>query len=245
MVKLYGDSSTIADSATITRSVSDSVLSTNGNVNDKFAYTVIITDNKGKTATKTINVTVKDLYSTGQFVLGAQSNSTKGDQEFKFFGLNENSPKTLMLYKAGTPILPDMPSTADSALRARYNSSKIDMGVYYGTANQTTIFSPSLTGTDVAPWSTELGFWGTKNKTYFIRTNLQSSVFSGTNLAVEQEIDKLDFSIPTNQTELAKTLIKDNVVGFKTASGAKGLILVVTAANGATSFVVLEIKWKK
>jgi len=245
MVKLYGDSSTIADSSSITKSVSDSVLSTNGNVNDKFAYTVIITDNKGKTATKTINVTVKDLYATGQFTLGAQSNSNKGIQEFKFFGLDENAPNSINLFKAGIPILPDMPTTADSALRARYNSSKIDMGVYYGTANLTTIFSPSLTGTDVAPWSTELGFWTTRNKTYFIRTNIQASLFSGTNFTVEQEIDKLDFTIPANQNELAKSLIKDNVIGFKTASGAKGLILVATTANGATSFVVLDIKWKK
>jgi hypothetical protein len=245
MVKLYGDSSTIADSSSITKSVSDSVLSTNGNVNDKFAYTIIITDDKGKIATKTINVTVKDLYATGQFTLGAQSNSNKGIQEFKFFGLDENAPNSINLFKAGIPILPDMPTTADSALRARYNSAKIDMGVYFGTANQTTVFSPSLTGNDVAPWASELGFWTTRNKTYFIRTNLQSSLFSGTNFSIEQEIDKLDFSLASNQTELAKTLIKDNVVGFKTASGAKGLILIVTAANGATSFVVLDIKWKK
>jgi hypothetical protein len=243
--KIYGDSTaSIADSTKITRTVNDSIAPSNGNVGDKFIYTVLVTDNKGKFVSSTLILNIKDLYSTGQFLLGAQGNITPG-QESSFFGLNENAPKGLLLYRGGLPIAPDQPSKADSALRARYNSSNIDFGIYYGTANRTTIFSPSLTGTDVAPWATELGTWATRNKTFIYRTNLQASLFSGTNFNLEKEIDKLDFTIPANQTELAKVLLNDNVVAFKTASGAKGLILIVTSAADAKSFVVANIKWKK
>jgi hypothetical protein len=241
--KIYGDSSTIADSSTISRTVNDSILPENANVSDVFAYTIIITDDKGKTATKTINVTVKDLYSTGQFTLGAQSNSNTGIQEFKFFGLNENAPNSILLYKAGTPIAPDMPSKADSALRARYNSSNIDMGIYYGTANLNTIFSPSLTGNDVAPWATELGFWAKRNITTFKATAFTSSQFSAANFNVEQLINEVDFT--TGNVSFVKTLVKGQVVAFKTESGAKGLILVENTATDAKSFAQFSIKWKK
>jgi hypothetical protein len=60
--KIYGDSSTIADSSTISRTVNDSISPEDHNVNDVIAYTIIITDNKGKSSSKTYNVTVKDLY---------------------------------------------------------------------------------------------------------------------------------------------------------------------------------------
>ncbi|MFA9213901.1 MAG: hypothetical protein ACEQSR_08650 [Candidatus Methylacidiphilales bacterium] len=242
---IYGDSTaSVTDSATINRTVADSILGSNGNVGDKFIYTIIVTDNKGKSATTTAVLNIKDLYTTGQFLLGAQSNTTPG-QESSFFGLNENAPKGLLLYRGGIPIAPDQPSKADSALRARYNSANIDFGVYYGTANRTTIFSPSLTGTDIAPWATELSNWGTKNKTFIFRTTLQASIFSGTNFNIEQEIDKINFSLAENQTELAKVLLNDNVVAFKTASGAKGLMLIITSAADAKSFVIANIKWKR
>ncbi len=244
-VKVYGDSTaSIADSATINRTVNDSVLAANGNVGDKFIYTIIVTDDKGKSATSTASLNIKDLYSTGQFIVGAQTSTTT---EFKFISFNENLTNGHKLYKAGIANAGagEQPSTADSATRARFNSEKIDLGVYFGTANQTTIFSPSLTGTDVAPWATELGFWGKRNRTYVYRTTLQASLFSGTNYNIEQEIDKIDFSLPANQTELAKTLLSGNIVAFKTESGLKGLILVVSKAVDANGFLTLEVKYKK
>lgn len=244
-VPVYGDSTaSLLDSASINRTVADSILATNGNVGDKFIYTIVVTDDKGKSATTTAVLNIKDLYSTGQFILGAQNNTTPG-QESSFFGLNANATKGLLLYRGGLPIPPDQPSTADSALRARYNSPNIDFGVYYGAANRTTIFSPSLTGTDVAPWATELSTWTKRNKTFIFRTTLQASLFSGTNFNIEQEIDKINFSLAENQTELAKVLLNDNVVAFKTESGARGLMLIITSAADAKSFVVANIKWKK
>ncbi len=244
-VKVYGDSTaSIADSATINRTVNDSVLAANGNVGDKFIYTIVVTDDKGKSATSTATLNIKDLYSTGQFVIGAQSSTTN---ELKFISFNENLPNGYELYKAGIaePGQGQQPSTADSATRARFNSSKIDLGFYYGTSNLNTLFSPSLTGTDVAPWSTELGFWSKRNRTYIFRTTLQASLFSGTNFNIEQEIDKIDFSLAPNQTELAKTLLAGNVVAFKTENGLKGLMLIVNQAADAKSFITLEAKYKK
>lgn len=241
--KIYGDSSTIADSSTISRTVNDSILPENANVNDVIAYTIIITDDKGKTATKTYNVTVKDLYSTGQFTLGAQSNSNTGIQEFKFFGLNEKAPNSIVLFKAGVPIPPDMPSKEDSAQRARFNSSSIDMGTYFGSANANTIFSPSLTGNDVSPWATELGTWGKRNNTTFKTTAFTSSQFSSDNFSVEKLINEIDFT--TGNVSFVKTLVKGQVVAFKTESGAKGLVLIENTATDAKSFVQLSIKWKK
>jgi hypothetical protein len=69
-VKIYGDSViTLADSLTVTRTIKDSVLSSIGNVGDKFIYSITITDDKGKFTTKTVNLNIKDLYTSGQFTM--------------------------------------------------------------------------------------------------------------------------------------------------------------------------------
>jgi hypothetical protein len=238
--KLYGDSSTIADSASISRTVNDSILPENANVNDVIAYTIIITDDKGKTATKTFNVTVKDLYSTGQFTIGAPQSTTT---EIKFFGLNESAPKSILLYKAGIAIAPDMPSKADSAVRARFNSEKVDFAFFFGTANQNALYSPTYDFGAQNGWNTEFTFWAKRNNTTFKATAYTSSQFSATNFNVEQLINEVDFT--TGNVNFVKTLIKGQVVAFKTESGAKGLILVENTATDAKSFAQFSIKWKK
>ena len=252
-VKLYGDSATsLADSLTITRIVIDSVLggiNGIGYVGDKFIYSVTITDDKGKFTTKNINLTIKDLYSSGQFTIGAQANTGVTFQN-KFFGLNENAAKTIDYFKAGVanPATTTV-STEDSMTRARFygNSNKIDFLMFYG-ANLTGLYSPDYAFGTGQGWATEIGFWLTPlNSTIFknpVSYNLSQSDFAGSNDKVELAIDAIDFNdVATNQ-KFVYNLLDQKVIAFKTTKG-RGLILVVKAALNNTSFGTFEVKWKK
>lgn len=252
-VKLYGDSATsLADSLTVTRIVIDSVLggiNGIGYVGDKLIYSVTITDDKGKFTTKNINLTIKDLYSSGQFTIGAQAN-TGASFLNKFFGLNENAAKTIDFFKAGVATPPtSTASTADSMTRARFygNSNKIDFLMFYG-ANLTGLYSPDYAFGAGQGWATEIGFWLTPlNSTIFknpVSYNLSQSDFAGSNDKVELAIDAIDFNdVATNQ-KFVYNLLDQKVIAFKTAKG-RGLILVVKAALNNTSFGTFEVKWKK
>jgi len=241
---IYGDSTaSVTDSATINRTVADSVLGANGNVGDKFIYTIIVTDNKGKSATTTAVLNIKDLYSTGQFLIGGPSNMTN---EIRFISFNENYLNGVKMFKAGLPIPPTQPSTADSATRARFNSDKIDLAFFFGTTNQNGLYSPTYNFGPGNGWSTEFSFWTKRNRTYIYRTALTASLFSGTNFNIEQEIDKLDFTVvPPDQKDAAIVLLSGNVVAFKTESGLKGLMLIVQKAADASGVITLEAKYKK
>lgn len=238
--KIYGDSSTIADSSTISRTVNDSISPEDHNVNDVIAYTILITDDKGKSSSKTFNVTIKDLYATGQFTIGAPQSTTT---EIKFFGLNESAPKSVLLYKAGMPIPPDMPSTADSATRARFNSEKIDFLFFYGTGNGNALYSPTYNFGAGIGWDGELKLWAKKNNTTFKTTGLTSSQFSSDNSNVEKLINEIDFTKDT--VNFIKNFTRGNVIAFKTENGAKGLLVVDAAATDAKSYAQFSVKWKK
>lgn len=252
-VKLYGDSViSLADSLTVTRIVNDSVLggvNGIGYVGDKLIYSVTVTDDKGKFTTKTINLTIKDLYTSGQFTIGAQVNNGASFQN-KFFGINENVDKTIALFKAGVATPPTTTvSTADSITRARFygNSNKIDFLLFYG-ANLTGIYSPDYAFGSGQGWATEIGFWLTPlNKTIFknpVTTSLSQSDFAATNDKVELAIDAIDFNDVTTNQSFAYNLQDQKVIAFKTAKG-RGLILVVKSATSNTSFATFEVKWKK
>ena len=252
-VKLYGDSVTsLGDSLTVTRIINDSILGGSngiGYVGDKLVYSVIITDNKGKSTTKTINLSIKDLYSSGQFTIGAQAN-TGATFLNKFFGLNENAGLTVDLFKAGVATPPNSTaSTADSMTRARFygNSNKIDFLMFYG-ANLTGLYSPNYAFGAGQGWATEIGFWLTPlNTTIFknpVSLNLSQTDFAASNDKVELAIDAIDFNdVSTNQS-FAYNLQDQKVIAFKTAKG-RGLILVVKSATSNTSFATFEVKWKK
>jgi hypothetical protein len=239
--KVYGDSTaSMLDSASINRTFSDSILNSVGNVNDKILYTVLVIDNKGKSASSTINVTIKDLYVTGQFTVGASANNTIQE---KCIGFNENAPKTIELFKMG--IATTTPSTADSATRARFNVAKVDMSFFFG-ASLSGLYSPTHDFGTGNGWDTEYSTWVNPNNTIFLDpvvTNISQSEFAAPNFNVEQIIDGLDFT--KSPKTFANNLIDGAVVAFKTAKGAKGLILVVKSANSNTSFATFEAKWKK
>jgi hypothetical protein len=252
-VKLYGDSAaSLADSLTISRIVNDSVLggvTGIGYVGDKLVYSVIVTDDKGKFTTKTINLSIKDLYSSGQFTIGAQAN-TGATFLNKFFGLNENAAQTISFFKAGIATPPSSTaSTADSMTRARFygNSNNIDFLMFYG-ANLTGLYSPSYAFGAGQGWATEIGFWLTPlNTTIFknpVSLNLSQSDFAATNDKVELAIDAIDFNDATTNQSFAYNLQDQKVIAFKTAKG-RGLILVVKSATSNTSFATFEVKWKK
>lgn len=236
---IYGDSTAkIADSSSITRTVNDSILNSIANVNDKLIYTLTITDDKGKSTSKTITVTVLDLYVSGQFIIGANANTTI---EEKFIGFDANSPKTITMFKAGINTTGGA-STADSATRGRFNSSKVDMLFYFGTSNLSTICSPTFVFNSGEIWDNELKFWGTKNSTIFIKPTISPSQYAAENYIVEPLIDQLDFS---GGSDMAKLLVDGTVIGFKTANGSKGLLLLEKGAVDNKSYFTASVKWKK
>ncbi|MCF8429695.1 MAG: hypothetical protein K9G64_06135 [Bacteroidia bacterium] len=249
--KIYGDSvASLADSLTVTRTIKDSVLVSIGNVGDKFIYTIIVTDDKGKSTSKIVNLAIKDLYTSGQFTMGAQANTGATFQN-KFFGLNENAPITIDFFKAGIATPPTSnPSTADSMTRARFygNSNKIDFLFFFGTANGAGLYSPDYNFGVGQGWATEITSWLTPlNKTIFktpSSVTLTQSEFAASNYNVELAIDAIDFNnVATNQN-FVNNLQDQKVIAFKTAKG-RGLILVVKAAINNTSFATFEVKWKK
>ena len=249
-IKVYGDSViSLADSLTVTRTLKDSVLSGIGNVGDKFVYTITVRDDKDKFTSKTVNLSIKDLYTSGQFTIGAQAN-TGATFLNKFFGLNENAAITIDFFKAGVATPPNSnPSTADSMTRARFygNSNKIDFSMFYG-ANLTGLYSPDYAFGAGQGWATEIGFWLTPlNSTIFknpVSLNISQSEFAASNYNVELAIDAIDFNdVATNQ-KFVYNLQDQKVIAFKTAKG-RGLILVVKAALNNTSFATFEVKWKK
>lgn len=247
--KIYGDSTVaLGDSLTINKTIKDSVLNSIGNVGDKFTYTITLTDNNGKFTIKTVTLTIKDLYTSGQFTIGAQANTGATFQN-KFFGLNESAANTIDFFKAGVATVNPSPSSADSLTRARFfsNSNKIDFLVYYG-ANLTGIYSPDYNFGAGQGWATEIGFWTTPlNSTIFknpAALNISQSEFAASNFNVEQTIDGIDFNATATNQSFVNNLQDQKVVAFKTTKG-KGLILVVKAALNNTSFTTLEVKWKK
>jgi hypothetical protein len=246
--KIYGDSvASLADSTSINRTAVDTILPSIANIGDKLLYTIVIVDDKGKFVSKGFSVTVKDLYVSGQFSIGAQANTTIGPLENKFFGFNSSVPKTVEVFKAGIATPPtSYPSTADSATRARFNSSKVDMLFFFSTANGTGLYSPNYNFLAGEGWITELGFWSKKNSTIFLNplvTNISQSEFADNNFKVEEIIDKLDFT--QNNLTAARNLIKGTVVAFKAEGGAKGLILVEETASDNKSYATFSVKWKK
>lgn len=246
--KIYGDSSAnLKDSASINRTFSDTITPAIANVGDKILYTIVVTDDKGKFVSKAYSVTVKDLYVSGQFSIGAQANSNPGQLENKFFGFNSSVPRTVELFKAGIASPPtSQPSTADSATRGRFNSSKVDVLFFFSTGNGTGLYTPDYNFLPGEGWVTELGFWSKKNKTIFLNplvTDISQSEFADNNFKVEQLIDGLDFT--QNNLSAARNLIKGTVVAFKAESGAKGLILVEETATDNKSFATFSVKWKK
>ena len=249
-IKVYGDSViSLADSLTITRTLKDSVLSGIGNVGDKFVYTITVRDDKGKYTSKTVNLSIKDLYTSGQFTIGSQANTGVSFLN-KFFGLNESAANTIDFFKAGIATPPSSTvSTADSMTRARFygNSNKIDFLMFYG-ANLTGLYSPNYAFGAGQGWATEIGFWLTPlNSTIFknpVSLNISQSEFAASNYNVELAIDAIDFNDVTTNQSFAYNLQDQKVIAFKTAKG-RGLILVVKSALNNLSFATFEVKWKK
>jgi hypothetical protein len=240
--QIFGDSSiSLADSAKITRMFNDTVLNSVGDINDKINYTITITDNNGKSTMKTVVLNIKDLYWSRQFQVGASASKTTED---RFIGLDGSLVKTVKLFKAGIATVNPLPSTADSATRGRFNSSKIDFLFFYGSANGAALYSPDYVFGAGQGWATELSFWTTKNKTIFLEasTAINISEFSADNFQVEQKIDALVFTGVTKN--FIANMQSGFAYGFKTASGAKGFIAAVSLATDNTGFSTFEVKWK-
>ena len=240
-IVFYNSDSTVSivDSSSINRTVKDSVF---GNVGDKITYTITVTDNKAKSISKTFSLNIKDLYLTGQFTIGAEASTTT---EIRCFGLQSGIPKSIFLLKDGIATPPKTyPSTADSATRARFNSQKVDFVYFFSSgADGNAIYSPDYTFTAGHFWNKEISFWGTKNATVFANGSIDKSVFAATNFNMEQTIDAVNFA--TGTTKFVRNLQAEKAYAFKTASGAKGYILVNVTAPDNKGYATFEIKWKK
>ncbi len=242
---VYGDSSStgLGDGA-ITRNFNDIIINTTGNVNDNIIYTIVITDDKGKTASKTVTGQIIGLYNSGQFLLGVPANATNLN---RFFGFDGSQPKTVKLFKAGYAKAPEVPSTADSATRARFNADKVDVLYFYNSSGGIfhAIYSPSFAFTAGAGWQDEISNWptGLAKGTLLKITSLSQSQFEASDFNVEETIKAIDFTSAT--TDRIVNLAIGQIIGIKTVDGKRGLLAVIQKSEGATGQITFETKWLK
>lgn len=242
---VYGDSSStsLGDGA-ITRNFNDVIINTTGNITDNITYTIVVTDDKGKTASKTVTGQIIGLYSSGQFLLGVPANTTNLN---RFFGFDGSESKTVKLFKAGVATAPDVPSAADSATRARFNADKIDVLYFYNSAGSIghAIYAPSYAFASGSGWQSEISNWptGLAKGTLLKVTSLSQSQFEAPDFNVEETIKAIDFTSAT--TDRIVNLAIGQVVGIKTVDGKRGLLAVVQVSAGATGQITFETKWFK
>ncbi len=114
------------------------------------------------------------------------------------------------------------------------NQGAVDIIYYYGSENKATLAAPDDAG--AAEFSVyNLSNWSTKNETRF--TSTLSTDFS----AVESS-DDIDGLVSSPSATSAKDLSVDDVVGFVTDAGKKGVAKVTAITTGTTGTITIEVK---
>jgi hypothetical protein len=196
---------------------------TSPNIEGDYLYKFTVTDKDGLTASQTVKITVAVVNSYTAVLLGNQINTT----DPSFYATSTN--------------------TKYSVANAKTNSEKVDFGYGNGSASGNEYFigapnDPSITEV----YST--GTWTTKNATKFVLTNLTAAQFDAINTPDAVIKAVTEGTAPSVVSRVRGAEIEANdVVGFTTAAGKKGLIKIVSrsgAANAAGS-ITINVKVQK
>lgn len=197
------------------------------NDGDKVNYTVKIEDDKAKTATDSVIVTIASMATSPQILLGAPSNTSN---EYRFFGVADGFRR----YRAG--------STGVDL--ARENSAKVDFVYFYSTSGsvQNALYSPDYPFATGEGWNAEISTWPTKNNTLYKLTSITSSEFDALQGSTFlTELATIDFSTGT-QNKVGNLSVNQVIAFIKKSDGKRGFILVGNPAAGASGQILLICK---
>ncbi|MBU3662143.1 MAG: hypothetical protein FGM41_02970 [Bacteroidetes bacterium] len=204
----------------------DVVGALNINEDDKITYAVTVKDDKDKTTTKTYELTVASMATSGQIILGAPSNTTN---EYRFYGVADNFRR----YRAG----------ATGADLAKNNAAKIDFVYFYNSAGAVlnAIYSPDFAFGAGTGWNAEIATWPSKNKTIFKVASITPAAFNALNsVQFLTELDYIDFTV--GGLDRIANLSANTVLAYKASNGKRGLILVVASSVSATGQITFVTK---
>ena len=121
---------------------------------------------------------------------------------------------------------------------AKTNQAKVDFLYFYGATNFATIAAPSddAAKTIYNNATTGLQTWTTLNSTKFKEVTMTPGVFN------EADFDAVDAAASGATLTKINSLAANKVIGFITASGKKGLILVNSVNGTATGSIDITIK---
>ncbi len=196
---------------------------------DEITYTVTVEDDKGKTQTAIMKVSVATLAVSPQLFIGGPSCTIN---DFRFFGVEDNFQR----YRAG--------SDSTKTFLARKSPGKVDFLFFWNAAGsvQNAIYSPDYNFGAGIGWNAETDTWSIKNKTLLKLTpDITSSAFDaliGANF--KTELDLIDFTSGTS--DKLTNLNKDNVFAYKKWNGKRGFIKVGSGSTSASGQILLLIK---
>lgn len=216
------------DAASVVRTYEDQIA---GNIvindGDKITYLVKIEDDKGKTASDSLVITIASMATSPQLLLGAPSNTTN---DYRFFGVADGFRK----YRAG----------ATGIDLARANSSKVDFVFFYSTAGsvQNALYSPDYPFASGEGWNAEISNWPSKNNTLFKATTITSSEFDALQGSTFlTELATIDFSVGT-VNKMSNLSVNQVFAFIRKSDGKRGFILVGNPSAGATGQILLVCK---
>jgi hypothetical protein len=181
------------------------------NVEGEYTFKFTVTDKDGLTSSQNLKITVAALNSYTTILLGNQKST-----EPSFYATSTNTRYKL----------------ADAAT----NSAKVDFGYGNGSQAGNEFFLGAPTDASIQEIFPDTKNWATKNATKFVLTNLTAGQFDGIT-SPGDVISAVDAGTNPNQTSRVRgTEIEANdVVGFTTAAGKKGLIKVISRSTTAST----------
>ena len=218
----YPKTDNFTSSTEHTWNASYTISETSGTVVLKFS----VEDKKGKIESKTFTITVESDYSIWTARLLAAP-------------LLDQSSKTFFISSTGG---------THNLAEAKANSSLVDFGYFEGATGMATLAAPSDYLT--APQGYDLD-WITKNPTEFKRTtNVNfSTISSASDIGTEYDAGTLatNGSNPVGGSTRVNMLQVDDVVGFKTVAGKKGLLKVtaIVPGIGSSGSITFDVKVQK
>jgi hypothetical protein len=181
------------------------------NVEGEYNYKFTVTDKDGVTASQTLKITVAALNSWSTTLLGNQKST-----EPSFYASSTNARYTLA--------------------QAATNSAKVDFGYGNGSETGNEFFLGAPTDASIQVIFPDTKTWATKNATKFVLTNLTATQFDAIT-SPNDVIKAVDAGTkPAFESRVRGTEIEANdVVGFTTAAGKKGLIKVVSRSTNPST----------
>ncbi len=196
------------------------VVETSGTVALKFS----VEDKKGKISSKTFTITVSGASDFSTWTAKLLSAPTSNGSSLSWFTSSIGGTHPFS--------------------EAQTNSSLVDFGYYVGTNLGSSLASP---GDYPAFIGYDLSGWTTKNLTEFrTTTGVDFSTVSGSS-AIGTAFDGGSPTANGVASPSARIigLTENQVVGFKTAAGKKGLLLVKSIVPGVSGSITFDVKVQK